>query len=109
LAYDNTIVDINPVEFDPFAQPEQIHPAPVNSLFSGDESVVYTAVPIEFDPFAGPEIVAIAPITEPQAEIWASCLIGGDDANCAYNESFSFNTQIFKPSALKVVRSASCS
>jgi amino acid adenylation domain-containing protein len=40
-----------------------------------------------FDPFAGPEIVALAPITEPQAEIWAACLLGGDDASRAYNES----------------------
>jgi len=89
LAYNNTIVDINPVEFDPFAQPEQIQSALVNSLIYVEESVTYTAVPVEFNPFAGPEIIAIAPITEPQAEIWASCLIGGDEANCAYNESFS--------------------
>jgi amino acid adenylation domain-containing protein len=40
-----------------------------------------------FDPFAGPELVALAPITESQAEIWAACLLGGDDASRAYNES----------------------
>ncbi len=45
--------------------------------------------PVEFDPFAGPEISLIAPATEPQIEIWTSCLIGGADANCAYNECFS--------------------
>ena len=40
-----------------------------------------------FDPFAGPELVALVPITESQAEIWAACLLGGDDASRAYNES----------------------
>ena len=40
-----------------------------------------------FDPFAGPEIVRLAPLTEPQAEIWAACLLGSDDANRAYNEA----------------------
>ncbi len=46
-----------------------------------------TVVALDFDPFAGPEIVRLAPVTEPQAEIWAACLLGGDDANRAYNES----------------------
>jgi len=45
--------------------------------------------PVEFDPFAGPEISLIAPATEPQVEIWTSCLIGGAAASCAYNECFS--------------------
>ena len=45
--------------------------------------------PVEFDPFAGPEILLIAPATEPQVEIWTSCLIGGAAASCAYNECFS--------------------
>ncbi len=40
---------------------------------------------VEFDPFAGPEIAYIAPVTEPQMEVWTACLIGGDDANRAYN------------------------
>lgn len=52
-------------------------------------TTLYDTIPVEFDPFAGPELAAIAPSTEPQLEIWASCLIGGDEANCAYNESFS--------------------
>ncbi|AYL95862.1 non-ribosomal peptide synthetase [Mucilaginibacter celer] len=52
-------------------------------------TTIYNTIPVEFDPFAGPELFAIAPSTEPQLEIWASCLIGGDEANCAYNESFS--------------------
>jgi amino acid adenylation domain-containing protein len=60
---------------------------------------MYDTNPVEFDPFAGPEISLIAPATESQVEIWTSCLIGGDAANCAYNESFSllltglFNTK----------------
>src|SRR4051794_38304218 len=44
---------------------------------------------VDYDPFAGPEISALAPATEPQKEIWASCLLGGDSANRAFNESFS--------------------
>ncbi|TWR27177.1 amino acid adenylation domain-containing protein [Mucilaginibacter achroorhodeus] len=40
----------------------------------------------DFNPFAGPEIALIAPATEPQMEIWTSCLIGGNDASCAYND-----------------------
>lgn len=49
----------------------------------------YEVSPVEFDPFAGPEILLIAPATEPQVEIWTSCLIGGADASCAYNDSAS--------------------
>lgn len=45
--------------------------------------------PIEFDPFAGPEIENAVPVIEPQAEVWASCQIGGEDANRSYNESVS--------------------
>jgi amino acid adenylation domain-containing protein len=45
--------------------------------------------PDEFDPFAGPDILLVAPATESQIEIWTSCLIGGNDANCAYNDSIS--------------------
>jgi len=36
-----------------------------------------------------PKFWLIAPATEPQVEIWTSCLIGGSAANCAYNECFS--------------------
>ncbi|MFL9484062.1 non-ribosomal peptide synthetase [Chitinophagaceae bacterium LWZ2-11] len=49
----------------------------------------YNLRAVDFNPFAGEEIKLVAPITEPQAEIWASCLVGGDEANCAYNESVS--------------------
>lgn len=49
---------------------------------------VYTSV--DFNPFEeGREIEKIAPTSEPQKEIWVSCMIGGIDANLAYNESVS--------------------
>lgn len=54
-----------------------------------DNIYTYDATPVEFDPFQGPELLLLAPATESQLEIWTSCLIGGDAANCAYNESFS--------------------
>ncbi|QJD80156.1 non-ribosomal peptide synthetase [Spirosoma rhododendri] len=44
---------------------------------------------VDFDPFAGPAFSHIAPSTEAQMEIWAACLLGGDDASRAYNESIS--------------------
>ncbi|MDB5090078.1 MAG: tycC, partial [Mucilaginibacter sp.] len=57
--------------------------------------------PVEFDPFSGPEISLIAPATEPQVEIWTSCLIGGAAANCSYNECFSLLlTGIFNTKAM---------
>lgn len=49
----------------------------------------YEVSSVEFDPFAGPGILLMAPATEPQIEIWTSCLIGGADASCAYNDSAS--------------------
>jgi len=49
----------------------------------------YNFQPVEFEPFAGPEIENVVPATEPQAEIWASCLVGGEEANRSYNESVS--------------------
>ncbi|WP_183559185.1 non-ribosomal peptide synthetase [Mucilaginibacter sp. SP1R1] len=54
-----------------------------------DNIYTYDINPVEFDPFSGPELSNLAPATESQLEIWTSCLIGGDEANCAYNESFS--------------------
>ncbi len=54
-----------------------------------NKNVKNIVIPIDFDPFAGPEISLIAPITDPQAEIWSSCVIGGNDANRAYNDSVS--------------------
>ncbi len=49
----------------------------------------YKLSPINFDPFVGDTIAKVVPSTEPQQEIWTSCLIGGDDANLAFNESIS--------------------
>lgn len=54
-----------------------------------DAIYTYDTIPVEFDPFAGPELLSLACSTESLLEIWTSCLIGGDEANCAYNESFS--------------------
>ena len=42
-----------------------------------------------FNPFAGPEITRLLYTTESQAEIWLACLLGGEDASRAYNESIS--------------------
>jgi hypothetical protein len=42
---------------------------------------------VDFDPFADGVILKTAPSTESQKEIWLSVQIGGDNANCAYNES----------------------
>ena len=44
---------------------------------------------VVFDPFAGPEITRLIYTTESQAEIWLACLLGGEDASRAYNESIS--------------------
>lgn len=44
---------------------------------------------VDFDPFMEPEITRLVPITDPQAEIWLASLLGGDDANRAYNQSLS--------------------
>ncbi len=44
-------------------------------------------LPVDFDPFCGPEIIRVVPAIEPQLEIWVSCIMGGEDASRAYNES----------------------
>ncbi|MBK1439221.1 amino acid adenylation domain-containing protein [Parapedobacter sp. ISTM3] len=46
-------------------------------------------IPVAYDPFSGGEIEKIISPIEPQQEIWLSCMIGGDEANRAYNESVS--------------------
>lgn len=52
----------------------------------------YTLTPVDFNPFEeGREIDKIVSTNEPQKEIWLSCVIGGDDANLAYNESVSLD------------------
>ena len=65
------------------------------------DKVPFDISPVDFDPFSGPEISLIAPASESQVEIWTSCLIGGDDANRAYNESASLMlTGIFDNDAM---------
>ncbi|UOR05309.1 amino acid adenylation domain-containing protein [Hymenobacter aerilatus] len=55
-----------------------------------------------FNPFAGPEMVRVVPITEAQAEIWVACIVGGDDASRAYNESVSLRlTGVLDRAALR--------
>ena len=54
-----------------------------------DSTASVTLIEVDFDPFAGPAIVRLGPTTEPQLEIWTACMLGGDDANRAYNESVS--------------------
>ena len=46
---------------------------------------------VDFDPFAGNAIEKVVPTTEPQKEIFASCILGGTEANLAYNESLSLD------------------
>jgi len=82
-------VDIEPIEFDPFAEPEIGWPVTESETLFVNKIPAYEVSAVDFDPFAGPEIELIAPATESQTEIWASCMIGDDDANCAFNECFS--------------------
>ncbi len=42
--------------------------------------------PVSYDPFAQGELAAASPATEPQKELWVASLVGGDDANRAFNE-----------------------
>ncbi|MBC7938096.1 MAG: non-ribosomal peptide synthetase, partial [Rhizobacter sp.] len=44
-------------------------------------------VAVDYNPFGESEIQRITPCTEPQVEILTACLMGGDDANRAFNES----------------------
>jgi len=50
-------------------------------------------ISVDFDPFAQGVIEKTVRLTESQTEIWTSCLIGGMEANCAYNESISLVLQ----------------
>lgn len=49
----------------------------------------YTFVKVDHDPFAGREIEKVVLTNEAQRELWLSCILGGDDASLAYNESVS--------------------
>lgn len=49
-------------------------------------------IPVDFDPFEeGKEIEKITLTSDSQREIWLSCIIGGKEANLAYNESVSLD------------------
>lgn len=48
---------------------------------------------VEHDPFKGPQIEWLIPCTESQIEILMACLLGGNEANLAYNQS---NTLTFR-------------
>lgn len=49
-----------------------------------------TLLPVAYNPFSEErKIEKVIHTNEPQREIWLSCAIGGEDANKAYNESFS--------------------
>ena len=64
--------------------------------------LIEDATPVEFDPFGGPEMIRVVPATEPQLEIWVSCLLGAEDANRSYNESVSLRlTGILDQAALE--------
>lgn len=55
-----------------------------------NQHIIYK--PVDFNPFEEERgIEKIIPVNEPQKEIWLSCMIGGDDANRAYNESISLD------------------
>src|SRR5690606_17341889 len=51
------------------------------------EPAIKSNFQLAFNPFNGPEIERINYLTQPQAEIWIACQLGGIDANRAYNES----------------------
>src|SRR5437868_15444679 len=58
-----------------------------SKTFIVSQTLTFTA--IDFDPFSNREIEKISRTTEPQKELWLSCILGGNDANLAYNESIS--------------------
>lgn len=49
----------------------------------------YSFLAVDFNPFDGNEIEKVIVTNEPQREVWLSCVIGGDEASLAYNESVS--------------------
>lgn len=61
-----------------------------------------TTIAIDYNPFEGPKIQKVVPATEPQQEVWLSCIIGGDEANIAYNESLAMQfSGSLNPEAMK--------
>ena len=68
----------------------------------------YTAV--DFDPFSDREVEKISISNESQRELWLSCILGGNDANLAYNESVSlefeglFNFSVFQKAIQELIK-----
>src|SRR5688572_32069815 len=55
------------------------------------EKNVFESIPVNHNPFEGPEILYTVPTTEPQKEIWISCIMSGEDASRSYNESITID------------------
>ncbi|MHA4842609.1 non-ribosomal peptide synthetase [Flavitalea antarctica] len=55
------------------------------------EKNIFEAIPVNHNPFEGPEILYTVPTTEPQKEIWISCIMSGEDASRSYNESITID------------------
>ena len=53
----------------------------------------YSLLSVPFDPFAGHEIEKVVVTNESQRELWLSCILGGEDASLAYNESVSLTLE----------------
>lgn len=69
----------------------------------------YSLLPVDFNPFEGYELEKVVQISEPQREIWVSCILGGVESNLAYNLSVSvkfeglFNIDAFEKTLHSVV------
>jgi len=50
---------------------------------------MYTYTGIDYNPFKDNEIAKVSLMNDSQKEIWLSCMLGGDKASLAYNESIS--------------------
>ncbi|KQR67624.1 non-ribosomal peptide synthetase [Pedobacter sp. Leaf176] len=66
-------------------------------------------IEVDYNPFEdGKEIEKVIILNESQKEIWLSCVIGGDEASLAYNESVSlnlngrFNFEVFQEAVIMV-------
>jgi len=73
-------------------------------------TIITDLKPIDYNPFkSGYEIEKTVSMNEPQRLMWLSCIIGGDEANLAYNESISldlkgaFKKEFFKDAIKEVV------
>jgi amino acid adenylation domain-containing protein len=89
LETSDLVIDIEPIEFDPFEGTDYSLSFEPAEMMDEETLPAVELTPVDFNPFEGPEIQLIAPLTEPQTEIWASCMIGDAAASCAFNECFS--------------------